>query len=113
MQVLGFAPADLIRQYEENAYGKSKDKAITDQVKKNLKRYYIAMREGDTEAMNKAEDRLYAIGDKYPELGISPDMLRRSVKARDKISDEMYLHHGVTYSKKLRPVIEQAIGELQ
>jgi hypothetical protein len=47
MQVLGFAPADLMKQYEENAYMTGKAKAIRTQEKNALKKYYAAMREGD------------------------------------------------------------------
>jgi hypothetical protein len=52
MQVLGFAPADLMKQYEENAYMTEKAKAIRSIEKNALKKYYAAMREGDVDGMS-------------------------------------------------------------
>jgi hypothetical protein len=76
-----------------------------------LKKYYVAQREGDFERADMLEQKLYELGDKYPELKITANTLKKSVKARDKISEEMY--HGVQLNKKLRPLIEQSIRELE
>ena len=111
MQVLGFAPADLLAQYETNAYAKKMGDEVRKQEKSLLKKYYVAQREGDYDRANELEDKLFALGDKYPELGISGKTLTSSVKARDRISEEMY--HGVQLDKKLRPRIEEAVKELE
>ena len=109
MQVLGFAPADLLRQYELNAYGKGIEKAVADKQDKLLKQYYIATREGDLDRADEAKEKLYELGDKHPDLKINEQTFSKSVKARDKISDDMY--HGVSFNKKLRSEIERSIGE--
>ena len=109
MQVLGFAPADLLRQYELNAYGKGIEKAVTDKQDKLLKQYYIATREGDLDRADEVKEKLYQLGDKHPDLKINEETFSKSVKARDKISDEMY--HGVSFNKKLRAEIERSISE--
>ena len=106
MQILGFAPADLIKQYEENAYILRKQKAITGEEQQLLKKYYIALRQNDMERAQEIQEKLYELGEKYPELGIGPAMLNKSVKARDRISDKMY--HGVTLNEKLRARLEGA-----
>ena len=106
MQVLGFAPADLMKQYEENAYITGKEKAITGKEKKLLKQYYIAQREGDADRMADLEAKLFELGDKYPELGITGETINKSVQARDKISAKMY--HGVQLNEKLRARLEGA-----
>ncbi len=111
MQVLGFAPADLLRQYELNAYGKGIEKAVTDKQDKLLKQYYIATREGDLDRADEVKEKLYELGDKHPDLKINEETFSKSVKARDKISDEMY--HGVSFNKKLRAEIERSIGEFE
>lgn len=111
MQVLGFAPADLLAQYEINAYAKKMGDEVRKQEKSLLKKYYVAQREGDYDRANELEDKLYALGDKYPELGITGKTLTASVKARDRISEDMY--HGVQLDSKLRPRIEEAIKELE
>lgn len=111
MQVLGFAPADLLAQYEINAIAKKQGEEITKQEQSLLKKYYVAQREGDFERADKLEEKLFELGDKYPELKITGNTLNKSVKARDKISEDMY--HGVQLNKKLRPLIEQSIRELE
>jgi len=111
MQVLGFAPADLLAQYEINAIAKKQGDVITKEEQSLLKKYYVAQREGDFERADKLEEKLFELGDKYPELKITGNTLNKSVKARDKISEDMY--HGVQLNKKLRPLIEQSIHELE
>jgi hypothetical protein len=109
MQVLGFAPADLMKQYEENAYMTEKGKAI-DSIKKNaLKKYYAAMREGDSDGMMSAREDLFELGAKYPFMNISEKTITDSVNTRERISREM--HHGVTLNNKLAPYLKQAAAE--
>jgi hypothetical protein len=109
MQVLGFAPADLMKQYEENAYMTEKGKAIKSIEKNALKKYYAAMREGDIDGMMEAREKLFELGAKYPELKISENTITQSVKARDRITNEM--HHGVQLDRKLAPYLKQAAAE--
>jgi len=109
MQVLGFAPADLMKQYEENAYMTEKAKAIRSIEKNALKKYYAAMREGDVDGMMDAREKLFDLSAKYPEMGISEKTINQSVKARDRISREM--HHGVQLDRKLAPYLKQAAAE--
>ena len=109
MQVLGFAPADLMKQYEENAYMTEKGKAIKAIEKNALKKYYAAMREGDADGMMDAREKLFELGAKYPELGISEKTITQSVKARERITNEM--HHGVQLDRKLAPYLKQAAAE--
>jgi hypothetical protein len=111
MQVLGFAPADLMAQYEENAYAKKKGDVISGMEKKYLKQYYVAERMGDYERADELRQKLYDLGDKYPELKITEATITKSVKNRDRISEDMY--HGVQLNKKLRPLIERDIAELR
>lgn len=112
MQVLGFAPADLIRQYEENAYKKTRDKALTGEMNKQLKRYYAALREGDVDGMMEASEKLFEFSDKHG-LGITQDTLNKSVKTRDKITAEMYTNHGISISNRNRAAIERAVAEFE
>ena len=111
MQVLGFAPADLLAQYETNAIAKKQGDTITKMEQNLLKKYYVAQREGDYERADELEAKLFELGDKYPELKITGATLTKSVKARDKISEDMY--HGVQLNKKLRPLIEDSIRQLE
>jgi hypothetical protein len=109
MQVLGFAPADLLKQYEMNAYAKKLEKATVEEGKKLLKQYYVADRSGDYERADDIRKKLFALSDKHG-LGITESTINKSVKARDRISDEMY--HGVQINKKVRDEFERSIAEM-
>jgi hypothetical protein len=67
------------------------------------------MREGDTDGMNDAREKLFEIGAKHPELKISEKTISQSVKARDRVSREMY--QGVQLDRKLAPYLRQAAAE--
>ena len=110
MQVLGFAPADLMKQYEENAYIKQREGAITKKEKNLLKQYYVALREGDFDRTTELEAKLFELGDKYPELGITGETINKSVQSRDRISAKMY--HGVQLNDKLRARLEGAASSI-
>jgi hypothetical protein len=109
MQVLGFAPADLLAKYEDNAYAKRVEKATVGESKKLLKQYYVADRMGDYDRAEKIRERLFELSDKH-DLGITDETINKSVKARDKISDEMY--QGIQINKKIRNEIERSIMEM-
>ncbi len=110
MQVLGFAPADLLTKYEENAYIKGREDATVGQAKKLLKQYYVALNMGDQERMDAIEDKLFALGDKHPDLNISADTINRSVRARDALSNDMY--QGVQINKRMRNELLDAADDI-
>ena len=110
MQVMGFAPADLMKQYEENAYIKQREGAITKKEKNLLKQYYVALREGDMDRTMDIERKLFELGDKYPELGITGETINKSVQTRDRISANMF--HGVQLNDKLRARLEGAASTI-
>ena len=110
LQVLGFAPADLLTKYEENAYIKGREDATVGRAKKLLKQYYIALNMGDQERMDAIEDKLFALGDRHPDLNISADTINRSVKARDALSRDMY--QGIQINKRMREELISAGEEV-
>jgi hypothetical protein len=108
MQVLGFAPADLMTQYEQNAEILARQKAIRGGEQKLLKQYYVALKNNDFERASEAAEKLYELGEKYPELGIGPALLNKSVKERERFSSKLY--HGMRVDDKLR---ERLLGASQ
>jgi len=114
-QALGFAPADYTRQLEINSREKGIDKIVNTEASKQKQKYYIAKREGDTEGMNDAKDKLLEIGSKHPGLGISPtsvnDVLNRSVKAQERATKEMI--NGVRYNKKRLAEVQASLAEYE
>jgi hypothetical protein len=110
MQILGFAPADLSRQYETNAYIKKESARILQKRDTMAKKYYVARREGDFERAAELRQELFEFGAKYPELGIDDEYLNKSVSTRDQISSKMY--HGVTIPKRLEKTMLEAANEI-
>ena len=101
-QFFGFAPAEYVRQLEINAVVKGIDKAVTEEKTKQLKRYYVATRMGDTEGRDDAKEALKELRQKYPKLfpeGIEQS-IQRSMAQHMRTTKEMY--HGVTLSKAMR-----------
>jgi len=101
-QFFGFAPAEYVRQLEINALVKGIDKAVTEEKTKQLKRYYVASRMGDTEGREEAKEALQELRQKYPKLfpeGIEQS-IQRSMAQHMRTTKEMY--HGVTLSKAMR-----------
>lgn len=109
MQVLGFAPADLLAKYEANAYGKRLEDATAGKSKRLLKQYYAAYNMGDQDRMDALAEKLFALGDKHPELGITEETISKSVRARDAISRDMY--QGISINKRMRNEIIDAMED--
>ena len=110
MQVLGFAPADLLNQMEMNQYAKQFDDATVGKSKRLLKQYYIADKLGDTDRADEIRDKLFALSDKH-NLGITDATINKSMKAREQLSNELY--HGTKISKSIRDEVEQSLAEME
>jgi hypothetical protein len=114
-QALGFAPADYTRQLEINSREKGIDKVLSDQEHKQKQKYYSAKREGDTDGMNDAREKLLEMGAKHPGLDITPatinDVLKRSGKAQDRATKEMM--NGARYNKKRLAEIKASLAEYE
>jgi hypothetical protein len=114
-QAFGFAPADYTRQLEINAREKGIDKIVNTQASKQKQKYYIAKREGDTDGMADAKEKLLELGAKHPGLGIAPntvnDVLKRSLKSQDRATKEMI--NGVRYNKKRLKEVQASLAEYE
>jgi hypothetical protein len=102
-QMFGFAPANYIAQQEINASLKGFERAVTKQQKSLLLNYYMAARQGDSEAVQDITQQMGEFNRKHPTLAISGDTLRRSMQTHAKASAQKY--HGLTFNKKLLPEI--------
>jgi hypothetical protein len=112
-QFFGFAPAEYVRQLEINALVKGIDKAVTEEKTKQLKRYYVASRMGDTEGRDDAREALQELRQKYPKLfpeGIEQS-IQRSMAQHMRTTKEMY--HGVTLSKAMRDELIDLASEYE
>jgi len=100
LQGLGFAPAEYIRKMEINQNAKRIDRKVGEKRSKLQKKYYIALRHGDSEeAANILED-IRRYNARNPDYPITADSLVRSLKGHIRTTQRM--HYGVTYSPRLQ-----------
>lgn len=112
-QFFGFAPAEYTRQLEINSSAKNIDRDVMENRTKLLRKYYVAMRNGDTaEAADlMAEMVEFNSRRKDPKALITPDTIQRSMAQHMKTTQEMY--HGITLSKSIRGELLQHVSEFE
>jgi hypothetical protein len=98
-QFFGFAPADYIRQLEENASRKRVNKDVSEERTKLLKKYYIAQRMGDKEEARDILREMLDLGKRHPGVAITAETIDNSMAQHMKTSALMY--NGVTLNPKL------------
>jgi len=104
-QFIGFAPAEYIRIQEENQRVKRIDRSLGKQRSDLTKKYYIAARQGDWDALADVKRDMAKFNKEHPTFAITVDSLTRSIKQHIKTSEEMY--NGVTLSPAMRKVAEE------
>ena len=110
-QLLGFAPADYIRQLEENAALKRIQRTIGEDKTKILGRFYRALMEGDNSELDDVFKELDKYNGKYPENAITADTLEKSMKSH--MQTTALMHHGVSIDKNLYARLMQNASEYQ
>jgi hypothetical protein len=108
-QFFGFAPAEYLRQIEENAVLKGKERAVVKEKTELLRKYYISSRLGDGPAANELMQQIVDFIQRHPTIAIRPETIQRSMRQHMNTSAMMY--HGVTLNKQLRPELMRDIAE--
>ena len=104
-QFIGFAPAEYIRIQEENQRIKRIDRSISKQRSDLTKKYYVAARMGDWDALADVKRDMAKFNKAHPTFKITGDSLNKSIKQHIKTSENMY--NGVTLSPAMRKVAEE------
>jgi hypothetical protein len=99
-QFFGFAPAEYTRKIEINASLKNIERSVIEDRTKLLRKYYIAMRNGDSEEAADILEKMSKLSEKHPGKAITADTIRTSMATHMKTSAEMYA--GITLDKGLR-----------
>jgi hypothetical protein len=107
-QLFGFAPAEYIRQLEDNANRKRIDRTIAEDKTKLLRHYYMAVRVGDQQGASDVMKKIMDFNKKHPEVGIDADTIIRSMTQHMKTTATMY--HGIVLSPTERA---RALREMQ
>ena len=110
-QLFGFAPAEYIRQLEENAAIKRIQRTIGEDKTKILNKFYRAMMEGDSAELQDIFKDLDKYNGKYPENAITADTLEKSMKSH--LTTSALMHHGVSIDKNLYARMMQNASEYQ
>ena len=108
-QAFGFAPTGYTYNQELNGIKKGIDKTVNARRSKLLKKYYVALRMGDS-----AEDILEEIlkfNKRHPTFAIGGDTLQRSMKMHEKQS--ILMHNGITLTKSMREALELNLKNLK
>lgn len=98
-QAVGFAPADYMRQLEENAVEKNVERRTLEKRTNLLRKYYVALRAGDSDAASDYMEELVKLGQKHPGL-VTPTVIKNSLAQHMRTTATMY--HGVTFNKLMR-----------
>lgn len=107
-QMAGFTPARLAERYEQNSALKKLEQRILDRRRDLLDAYALADRLNDTERREELIDSISRFNQANPEVGITADTIRRSLRSRAQASAESV--HGVRLSPRLRARLVESVG---
>lgn len=107
-QAFGFAPAEYMRQLEENAVLKNVQRRTLDKRTELLRKYYVSTRMGDADSARNYLDDLIELGRDHPGL-VTTDTIRKSMEQHMRTSATM--HHGVTLNKLMRNELMENASE--
>jgi hypothetical protein len=108
-QGLGFAPAEYAFRQEQTQRDKRVERAIVDKRTNLMRRYYVALRMGDFKEENDVMEEMDDFNRRHPDSAIDNNDLKKSLKAHERTSSEMY--NGVTINPLVRLAIEQSRSE--
>ncbi len=113
MQIIGFSPANLSNVYEEIGMKKDFERKVMGQRTKLLNKYDMARKAGDSDLMMEALEEIGEFNEKRkdPKAKITPDTLRRSVKAREAAEKDSV--NGIRFNKNLRSEIDDLLEEYE
>lgn len=110
-QGFGFAPAEYVRQLEENANIKRVDRTTNEQRTKMLRHYYMAVRTGDQDGAQQVMKKIMEFNAKHPGAAITADTIIRSMRQHMKTTATMY--HGITISKNMRAEVLRDLQDFE
>lgn len=99
-QILGFTPADLSLQYEQNNAVKKYERRILERRSLLLNRYWLAQRFRDGDLLREVRGEIRAYNKANRRFSLTADTIRRSMRRRLSVSRESI--HGVTVNPNLR-----------
>ncbi len=105
LQAIGFADAEVSKQYNENAIIKGYEKKILDRSRVLMAQYYLAWKDGNQSDINKVIAAIQRFNRKNPRKRITVKSLKQSVKSRERYRRDTI--NGINVSKRLRYLADQ------
>ncbi len=110
-QMLGFAPADYTRQLEINAVNKKIDRNVNEKRTTLLRRYYVALRNYDTETMQDVMTEILELNKDHPNAAINYQTIERSIAQHAATSQVARKYGGVTINRNMQAEIDRMNAE--
>lgn len=104
-QALGLSPLKVAEQYEKNSEIKGADAKLTRRRQQLMNRYFMAVKQGDSESARQALAQIRVFNSVNPQYGITRQTLERSQHARARhaaLSD-----HGITATRRMKSLNEK------
>tara|TARA_R110000751_G_scaffold107344_1_gene203513 strand:+ start:11 stop:5569 length:5559 start_codon:yes stop_codon:yes gene_type:complete len=108
-QALGFSPAEYTRRQEQSMRNKKVEDAVIGRRSRLTKKYYVAARMSDYEAMAELRLKMVEFNREHPSAGISPDSIMKSLDSHMETSAKM--HNGVTINPLMKYAIDKSNKE--
>ncbi len=105
---LGFTPARVAAQYEENSALKNYEAYVQKRRQSLMDAYALASRIGDSDGRSDVLDQVRAFNQKWPQIAITPKTLNLSLRAHERASRQTM--HGIKLSQKLGGQIRTRVG---
>jgi hypothetical protein len=109
LQAIGYTPGAYARQQERVSGEKRIDEAVRSNKRKLLRKYNLALKEGDFAEVREVLKSMRAFNQEYPEAAITSDTITRSSNSFIQRSQEMI--SGVSFSPSGRARAQQSISE--
>lgn len=108
LQGAGFSPAEVAERYERNRALKNYEEHITKRRQSLMNAYAMAIRNGDAADRVAVMEKVRAFNKANPELAISSDSIRASLKSRARYSAKA--EAGIVINPKLAARLQERVG---
>ena len=107
-QALGYTPLDLVEQYDRNSTLKGADARLERRRRRLIDRYFLAVQNGDDEAMAAAGVDIAAFNGANPAYAITRATLRRSERLRER--NRLMNQNGIVMTRRMQALQEEVEG---
>jgi len=108
LQGAGFSPAEVAERYERNRALKNYEEHITSRRQSLMNAYAMAIRNGDAADRAEVMEKVRAFNKSNPEIAISSDSIRASLKSRARYSAKA--EAGIVLNPKLAARLKERVG---